>query len=56
VGEERTRRNSAGDSGWVTSQVAAEGKVRALREERERLRAELEAKRSKGFWARLFGG
>jgi hypothetical protein len=109
VGEERTRGNSAGDSGWVTTQVAAEGKVRvkfarnpwprktsrnlsatsphrssrqalgprpfgsrlqlteqahssleeearALREERDRLRAELEAKRSKGFWVRLFGG
>jgi len=28
----------------------------SLREENERLRAELEAERSKGFWRRLFGG
>jgi len=28
----------------------------ALREERDRLRAELEVERSKGFWQRLFGG
>jgi hypothetical protein len=27
-----------------------------LREENERLRAELEAERSKGFWRRLLGG
>jgi hypothetical protein len=27
-----------------------------LREENERLRLELEAERSKGFWRRLFGG
>jgi hypothetical protein len=27
-----------------------------LREENERLRSELEAERSKGFWRRLFGG
>src|SRR5918993_395245 len=33
-----------------------EEEARALREERDRLRAELEAERSKGFWARLFGG
>jgi DNA-binding transcriptional MerR regulator len=30
--------------------------TRALIEERDRLRAELEAERSKGFWSRLFGG
>jgi phage terminase Nu1 subunit (DNA packaging protein) len=30
--------------------------AQALREERDRLREELEAERSKGFWARLFGG
>jgi hypothetical protein len=29
---------------------------REAREEAERLRAELEAERSKGFWRRLFGG
>ena len=33
-----------------------EEEARALREERDRLRAELEAERSRGFWARLFGG
>ena len=33
-----------------------EEEARALREERDRLRAELEASRSKGFWVRLFGG
>jgi len=33
-----------------------EEEARALREERDRLRAELETERSKGFWARLFGG
>jgi excisionase family DNA binding protein len=33
-----------------------EEEAQALREERDRLRAELEAERSKGFWARLFGG
>jgi hypothetical protein len=61
VGEDRTRGNSAGESGWVTTQVAAEARgveprtVR-LREERDRLRAELEAERSKGFWTSLFCG
>ena len=30
--------------------------ARGLREERDRLRDELEAERSKGFWRRLFGG
>ena len=38
------------------AQSSLEEEARALREERDRLRAELEAKRSKGFWARLFGG
>ena len=33
-----------------------EEEARALREERDRLRAELETERSKGFWTRLFGG
>jgi hypothetical protein len=33
-----------------------EEETRELREDRDRLRAELEAERSKGFWARLFGG
>ncbi len=33
-----------------------EEEARTLREERDRLRAELETERSKGFWARLFGG
>jgi chromosome segregation ATPase len=33
-----------------------EEQAQALREERDRLRDELEAERSKGFWARLFGG
>ena len=28
MGEEHTRGNSAGDSGWMTTQVAAEGKIR----------------------------
>jgi hypothetical protein len=36
------------------STVAEE--AQKLREENERLRAELEAERSKGFWRRLFGG
>jgi DNA-binding transcriptional MerR regulator len=38
------------------AQSSLEDEARALREERDRLRAELEAERSKGFWARLFGG
>ena len=38
------------------AQSNLEEEARALREERDRLRAELEAKRSKGFWVRLFGG
>ena len=32
-----------------------EEEARALREERDSLRAELKAKHTKGFWARLFG-
>ena len=38
------------------AQSSLEEEARALREERDRLRAELEAKLTKGFWARLFGG
>jgi hypothetical protein len=38
------------------AQSALEEEARALREERDRLRAELEEERSKGFWRRLFGG
>ena len=38
------------------TQSTLEDEARALREERDRLRAELEAERSKGFWSRLFGG
>jgi hypothetical protein len=38
------------------AQSSLEDEAQALREERDRLRAELEAERSKGFWARLFGG
>jgi DNA-binding transcriptional MerR regulator len=38
------------------TQSSLEEEARALREERDRLRAELEAERSKGFWQRLFGG
>jgi DNA-binding transcriptional MerR regulator len=38
------------------AQSTLEEEARELREERDRLRAELEAERSKGFWARLFGG
>ncbi len=37
------------------TQSSLEEEARSLREERDRLRAELEAERSKGFWARLFG-
>jgi hypothetical protein len=33
-----------------------EEETRELREDRDRLRAELDTERSKGFWARLFGG
>jgi hypothetical protein len=32
------------------------GQLDQEREETERLRSELEAERSKGFWRRLFGG
>jgi hypothetical protein len=38
------------------AQSSLEDEARELREERDRLRAELEAERSKGFWSRLFGG
>ncbi len=34
----------------------SEAEAARLREENERLRSELEAERSKGFWRRLFGG
>ena len=39
-----------------SAHTSVEEEARVLREERDRLRAELEAERSKGFWARLFGG
>ena len=38
------------------TQSSLEEEARALRDERDRLRSDLEAERSKGFWARLFGG
>ena len=38
------------------AQSTLEDEARALREERDRLRVELDAERSKGFWSRLFGG
>ncbi len=38
------------------TQSTLEEAAQTLREERDRLRAELEAERSKGFWRRLFGG
>jgi DNA-binding transcriptional MerR regulator len=38
------------------TQSSLEEEARTLRVERDRLRSELEAERSKGFWARLFGG
>ncbi len=38
------------------AQSTVEEEARGLREERDRLRDELEAERSKGFWRRLFGG
>jgi len=38
------------------AQSSLEEEARTLRDERDRLRSELEAERSKGFWARLFGG
>jgi len=38
------------------AQSSLEEEARALRDERDRLRSELDAERSKGFWARLFGG
>jgi excisionase family DNA binding protein len=44
LGAERTRREQA------------EEKASAAEQEAERLQAELEAERSKGFWRRLFGG
>ena len=38
------------------AQSSLEEEARALRDERDQLRSVLEAERSKGFWARLFGG
>jgi hypothetical protein len=38
------------------AQSSIEQEAHKLREENERLRAELEVERSKGFWRRLFGG
>lgn len=38
------------------AQSTVEEEARELRDERDRLREELEAERSKGFWRRLFGG
>jgi DNA-binding transcriptional MerR regulator len=38
------------------TQSSLEEEARTLREERDHLRSELETERSKGFWARLFGG
>ncbi len=38
------------------AQSSLQEEAQALREERDRLRSELEAERSKGFWARMFGG
>lgn len=38
------------------AQSTIEAEAARLREENERLRSELEAERSKGFWRRLFGG
>jgi hypothetical protein len=35
---------------------SAEEEARMLREENDRLKAELEAERGRGFWRRLFGG
>jgi hypothetical protein len=35
---------------------SAEEEARRLREENDRLKAELEAERGKGFWQRLLGG
>jgi hypothetical protein len=38
------------------AQATLAEEARALREERDRLRVELEGERSRGFWSRLFGG
>jgi DNA-binding transcriptional MerR regulator len=38
------------------AQSSLEEEARTLREERDRLRSELETERSKGFWVRLFRG
>jgi DNA-binding transcriptional MerR regulator len=38
------------------AQSTIEEQAQLLKEENERLRAELETERSKGFWRRLFGG
>ena len=38
------------------TQSSLEEEARDLREDRDRLRTELEAERSKGFWSWLFGG
>jgi DNA-binding transcriptional MerR regulator len=37
------------------AQSTLEAEAKELREERDRLRAELEAERARGFWSRLFG-
>ena len=37
------------------TRTSAEQEARRLREENDRLKAELEAERGKGFWRRLFG-
>jgi len=39
-----------------TARTDAEAVAEQERQERERLAAELEAERSRGFWSRLFGG
>jgi hypothetical protein len=44
------------ETGGARSLGSSREESRAPKEERYRLRAELEPERSKGFWARLFGG
>ena len=47
----------ARELGDVREQLGVEkGRREKLEEERDRLRAELEAERARGFWSRLFGG